>query len=85
MKNCLYSLELEIEQPVSLSARIEEVAWRWHARYGHLSFPALQKLHKEEMVHSFLAIKGMNRLCNGMSHRQAEVHSLCISGILPRR
>ena len=30
----LYILELEIEQPVSLSARTEEVSWRWHARYG---------------------------------------------------
>ena len=28
--NRLYSLELEIEQPVSLSARTEEVSWRWH-------------------------------------------------------
>ena len=44
MTNRLYILELEIEQPVSLSARTEEVFWRWHARYGHLNFPALEKL-----------------------------------------
>ena len=40
-KNRLYILKLEIEQPVSLSARTEEVSWRWHVRYGHLNFPAL--------------------------------------------
>ena len=65
MENRLYILELEIEQPISLSARTEEVAWRWHARYGHLNFPALQKLHKEEMVHGLPAIEGVNRLCDG--------------------
>jgi len=58
-------LELEIEQLVSLSTRTEEVSWRWHARYGHLSFLALQKLHKEEMVHGLPAIEGVNRLCDG--------------------
>ena len=63
--NHLYILELELEQPVSLSARTEEVSWRWHTRYGHLNFPALQKLHKEEMVHDLLAIEGVNRSCDG--------------------
>ena len=65
MTNCLYILELEIEQSVNLSLRIEEVSWRWHVRYGHLNFPALEKLHKEEMVHDLQAIKGVNKLCNG--------------------
>ena len=60
--NRLYILEFEIEQLVSLSAKIEEVSWRWHARHGHLNFPALKKLHKEEMVHGLPAIKGVNKL-----------------------
>ena len=38
MANRLYILELKIKQLVSLSARTEEVAWRWHARYGHLLY-----------------------------------------------
>ena len=62
--NHLYILELEIEQPISLSARTEEASWRWHARYGHLSFLALQKLQKEEMVYGLLAIEGVNKLCD---------------------
>ena len=56
--NRLYILELEIEQPVSLSAKTEEVSWRWHARYGHLNFPALEKLQKKELVHGLPEIKG---------------------------
>ena len=64
-RNRLYILELEIEQPVNLSTKTKEVAWRWHAKYGHLNFPALQKLHKEEMVHGLSVIEGVNRLCDG--------------------
>ena len=30
----------------------------------HLSFLALQKLHKEKMVYGLPAIEGMNRLCD---------------------
>ena len=65
MTNHLYILELEIEQPVSLSAKTEEVSWRWHARYGHLNFPALEKLQKKELVHGLPEIKGVNKLCDG--------------------
>ena len=64
MKNRLYILELEIELPVSLSARTEEVSWWWHARYRPLSFLALHKLHKEEMVYSLPAIECVDRLCD---------------------
>jgi hypothetical protein len=45
----LYILEIRVEHPVSLAAKAEETFWRWHARYGHLNFPALQRLAKEEM------------------------------------
>ena len=54
--NRLYILKLKIKQPVSLSARTEKATW---------SFPALQKLHKEEMVYGLPAIIGMNRLYDG--------------------
>jgi hypothetical protein len=41
--NRLYILELNIEQPVCLSAKAEKSLWKWHARFGHPNFPALQK------------------------------------------
>ena len=36
-----------------------------HARYKHLNFFALKKLHKEEMVHGLSAIKCVNKLSDG--------------------
>jgi hypothetical protein len=61
----LYILELKVEKPVCLSIKAEETSWRWHMRYGHLSFPALQKLSRGEMVHGLLAIDGVGKLCDG--------------------
>jgi hypothetical protein len=59
--NRLYVLELKVEQPVCLSAKTEEASWRWHARYGHLNFPALQKLSNGEMVRGLSAIEGISK------------------------
>lgn len=36
-QNRLYKITLTIAQPVSLLARTNDNAWRWHERYGHLS------------------------------------------------
>ncbi|XP_062179504.1 uncharacterized protein LOC133884164 [Phragmites australis] len=40
----LYVLELDLGRPVCLSVRCTEKAWRWHGRYGHLSFKSLHAL-----------------------------------------
>ena len=45
-RNQLYLLDLEVEQPVCLAARHTEEPWLWHARFGHLSFDALDRLEK---------------------------------------
>jgi hypothetical protein len=63
--NRLYILELRVEQLVCYSLKMEEISWRWHARYGHLNFPALQKLSSAKMVLGLPTIKGVNRLCDG--------------------
>jgi hypothetical protein len=34
----LYLLDMNIAAPVCLTARVDDVAWRWHERYGHLNF-----------------------------------------------
>jgi hypothetical protein len=36
--NRLYLLDMTITAPVCFTARISDVAWRWHERYGHLNF-----------------------------------------------
>jgi hypothetical protein len=61
----LYILELNVERPVCLSIKAEETSWRWHTRYGHLSFPALQKLSKGEMVRGLPMMDGIGKLCDG--------------------
>jgi hypothetical protein len=45
--NRLYVLEAEIAAPVCLAMS----AWLWHARFGHLNFPALRKLARDDMVY----------------------------------
>jgi hypothetical protein len=43
-RNWLYLLVLKVEQPICLAAQRTEEPW--HARFGHLSFDALDKLEK---------------------------------------
>jgi hypothetical protein len=63
--NHLYILELSIDQLVYLAARANKSSWKWHARFGHLNFPALQKLYKGDMVRGLPVISEVNRLCDG--------------------
>jgi hypothetical protein len=48
--NQLYILEVELARPVCLTAKTTNNAWIWHVRFGHLNFPALRKLAREDMV-----------------------------------
>ena len=36
--NRLYLLDMNIAAPVCLTARVRDVAWCWHERYGHVNF-----------------------------------------------
>jgi hypothetical protein len=51
-ENRLYLLHLKIQRPMCLAVRgpEDEVAWRWHERFGHANMAALRKLEKEELV-----------------------------------
>jgi hypothetical protein len=48
--NRLYMIRLDIDRPVCLAAQGDSLAWRWHARFGHLNFHSLQRLAMGEMV-----------------------------------
>jgi hypothetical protein len=63
--NQLYILELNVVQPVCYMSKSEETSWRWHAKYGHLNFPVLQRLSREAMVVGLPPIKGVDTLCDG--------------------
>jgi hypothetical protein len=59
----LYTLELKIGRPVCLSARSEEAAWRWHARFGHLSFQSLLQLVHDNMVCGLPQLTQVDQVC----------------------
>ena len=42
--NRLYKIELKLAEPVCLMGSIEEPAWLWHARLGHVNFRAMKLL-----------------------------------------
>jgi hypothetical protein len=56
--NFLYLLHLKFVQLTCLvvCGRGDEVAWRWHERFGHVNMVALRKLAQEELVHGLLEI-----------------------------
>jgi hypothetical protein len=46
----LYLLIVELSTATCLVPRGEAEAWRWHERLGHLNFPAMKKLAREDLV-----------------------------------
>jgi hypothetical protein len=71
----LYLLELKIDQPVCLSARSKETAWRWHTRFSHISFQSLRHLSNHDMVHGLPPLEQVEQL-RRLPDRQAPAHSI---------
>jgi transposase InsO family protein len=46
-------------------SKMDEEAWRWHARYGHLNFRSLRELGAKKMVEGIPLIKRMEQVCDG--------------------
>jgi hypothetical protein len=44
-------------KPVCLAASYNDDEWRWHARFGHLGFQALQKMGRDGMVRGLPSIE----------------------------
>jgi hypothetical protein len=59
-ESCLYYLDLRVGRSICLAAHASEAAWQWHARYGHLSFSAAQK-----MVWGLLQLTQEEKVCDG--------------------
>lgn len=49
-RNRLYIMKVNLSSPICLLSKMEEEAWRWHARFGHLNFRALRALGVNKMV-----------------------------------
>jgi hypothetical protein len=71
--NRLYVLNVELVAPVCLASRGAESAWLWHARYGHLNFPALRRLAWKSMVCGLPEVEQAGQVCReclaGKHHR----------------
>jgi hypothetical protein len=62
--NRLYMIRLDIDRPVCLAAQGDSLAWRWHARFGHLNFHGLQRLAMGEMVKGLPQIDHVDQVCD---------------------
>jgi transposase InsO family protein len=45
--------------------RVSESTWLWHARFGHLNFPALRKLARDDMVRGLPEVGQVDQICDG--------------------
>jgi hypothetical protein len=61
----MYVLEAEIAALMCLAMRVSESVWLWHVRFGHLNFPALRKLARDDMVRSLLEVEQVDQICDG--------------------
>jgi hypothetical protein len=63
-RNRLYLIKITVARPMCLSARTQEAAWLWHARFGHLHFDALRRLARRDMVRGLPQIDQVEQLCD---------------------
>ncbi|KAL4301681.1 hypothetical protein GQ457_10G015230 [Hibiscus cannabinus] len=61
-KNRMFVLNLKTINAKCLKASVENEAWCWHMRFGHLNFGALKMLREKKMVNGILTISHPNQL-----------------------
>nr|GEX89011.1 zinc finger, CCHC-type [Tanacetum cinerariifolium] len=63
-KNQFYSIRLQIEAPICLLANVDNQAWLWHARLGHLNFDDINKMTRKGLVKGILRINHVGQICD---------------------
>nr|GEX94884.1 zinc finger, CCHC-type [Tanacetum cinerariifolium] len=63
-KNRLYSIKLQIEAPICLLANVDNQAWLWHARLGHLNFDDINKMTRKNLVEGIPRINHAGQICD---------------------
>lgn len=64
-RNRLYVMKVNLTSPVCLLSKMDEVAWLWHACYGHLNFRSLRDLGAKQMVEEIPLIQRAEQVCDG--------------------
>ncbi|KAD6119425.1 hypothetical protein E3N88_10696 [Mikania micrantha] len=62
-ENRLYKINLAMGTPICLQARIDDEAWRWHARLGHLNFDSIKNLTTKQMATGIPSINHPTQIC----------------------
>ncbi|GKD15447.1 zinc finger, CCHC-type containing protein [Tanacetum coccineum] len=63
-KNRLYNIRLQIEAPICLLANVDNQAWLWHARLGHLNFDDINKMTRKGLVEGIPRINHAGQICD---------------------
>nr|GFB24625.1 zinc finger, CCHC-type [Tanacetum cinerariifolium] len=63
-KNRLYSVRLQIEAPICILANVDNQAWLWHARLGHLNFDDINKMTRNGLVEGIPRINHAGQICD---------------------
>ncbi|GJS30368.1 zinc finger, CCHC-type containing protein [Tanacetum coccineum] len=63
-KNRLYSIRLQIDTPICLLANVDNQAWLWHARLGHLNFDDINKMTRKNLVEGIPRINHVGQICD---------------------
>ncbi|GKA84176.1 zinc finger, CCHC-type containing protein [Tanacetum coccineum] len=63
-KNRLYSIRLQTDIPICLLANIDNQAWLWHARLGHLNFDDINKMTRKGIVEGIPRINHAGQICD---------------------
>jgi hypothetical protein len=62
--NRLYVLNVQVAQPLCLTAHWDDEAWQWHERFRHLHFEALKWLSAKRMVRGLPSLDHVEQLCD---------------------
>ncbi|GJV03970.1 zinc finger, CCHC-type containing protein [Tanacetum coccineum] len=63
-RNRLYKINLKVGMPMCLLANLENHAWLWHARLGHLNFDSIKQMTQKKLVEGIPSISHKNQVCN---------------------
>jgi hypothetical protein len=81
--NRLYQIELKEASPTCLLTSLEDPAWLWHARLGHVNFQAVKMLVDKNMAAGVPPISHPDQLCHGCLAEKADALAVPTSGAIP--
>ncbi|KAI3782063.1 hypothetical protein L2E82_12095 [Cichorium intybus] len=64
-KNRLYKIVLHTCKPVCLHTNLDDTAWLWHARLGHVNFRIIESMVQRNLVHGVPHIHHPTQVCEG--------------------